>query len=58
MFEILGKKFKGSIRHLGKISFGEGKFVRVLKILGEKIKGFRGHLEKISFGEGNFVKVF
>jgi hypothetical protein len=52
------KKIKVSRRHLGNISFVEGKFVRVLKILGEKIKGCRGHLGKISSGEGNFVKVF
>jgi len=36
VFKILGKKFKVSLGHLGKMIFGEGKFDRVLKILWKK----------------------
>jgi len=38
--KILEKKFKGSRGHLGKLSFGGGKFGRVFKILEKKFKGF------------------
>ena len=43
VLKILEKKFKGSRGHLGKLSFGGGKFGRVFKILEKKFKGSRRH---------------
>ena len=57
VLKILEKKFKGSRGHLGKLSFGGGKFGRVFKILEKKFKGSRGHLAKLSFGGGKLDSV-